>query len=169
MVLMIERFLNWMHDEKSEIDEDTLNIIRSLEELYDDYLNRTGFDIDLEFTDDVIGKVFTSIGCKRDYTMRTCLYGTKGTIIVDNTSPELTLYLEKEDNHFIRYIELPLYYWLPLLPVCFLIQFGCCVWDGGLKEFSFSDLSRHIHHEAIPQWETVPYKKCEEIYKEKIK
>lgn len=51
-----------------------------------------------KFPNDVIGKVFTSIGCKRDYTMRTCLYGTKGTIIVDNTSPELTLYLEKEDN-----------------------------------------------------------------------
>lgn len=51
-----------------------------------------------KFPNDVIGKVFTSISCKRDYTMRTVLYGTKGTIIVDNTSPELTLYLEKEDG-----------------------------------------------------------------------
>ena len=51
-----------------------------------------------KFPNDVIGKVFTSIGCKRDYTMRTVLYGTKGTIIVDNTTPELTLYLEKEDG-----------------------------------------------------------------------
>ena len=50
-----------------------------------------------KFPNDVIGKVFTSISCKRDYTMRTCLYGTKGTIIVDNTSPELTLYLENEE------------------------------------------------------------------------
>lgn len=51
-----------------------------------------------KFPNDVIGKVFASIGCKRDYTMRTCLYGTKGTIIVDNKSPELTLYLENEDE-----------------------------------------------------------------------
>lgn len=49
----------------------------------------------MKFSNDVIGKVFTSIGCKRDYTMRTVIYGTKGTIIVNNTDPHLTLYLEK--------------------------------------------------------------------------
>ena len=49
----------------------------------------------MKFPGDVIGKVFTSIGCKRDYTMRTVLYGTKGTIIVNNTDPYLTLYLDK--------------------------------------------------------------------------
>ena len=48
-----------------------------------------------KFPREVIGKVFTSISCKRDYTMRTCIYGTKGTIIVNNTDPYLTLYLEK--------------------------------------------------------------------------
>ncbi len=48
-----------------------------------------------KFPNNVIGKVFTSIGCKREYTMRTVLYGTKGTIIVDNTHPELVLYLEE--------------------------------------------------------------------------
>lgn len=46
----------------------------------------------LKYPRNVIGKVFTSIGCKRPYTMRTVLYGTEGTIITDNTSPELTLY-----------------------------------------------------------------------------
>ncbi len=46
----------------------------------------------MQFPNDVIGKVFCSTGCKRDYTMRTVLYGTKGTIIVDNTSEYLTLY-----------------------------------------------------------------------------
>lgn len=45
-----------------------------------------------QFPNDVAGKVFVSIGCKRNYTMRTALYGTKGTIICDNTSPELTLF-----------------------------------------------------------------------------
>ena len=49
----------------------------------------------MKFPNDVIGKVFTSIGCKREYTMRTVIYGTKGTIVVDNTSPTLTLTLEK--------------------------------------------------------------------------
>ncbi len=52
----------------------------------------------MKFPNNVIGKVFTSIGCKRDYTMRTVLYGTKGTIIVNNTDPELTLYLDKDNN-----------------------------------------------------------------------
>ncbi len=40
-----------------------------------------------KFPNEVIGKVFCSIGCKREYTMRTVLYGTKGTITVNNTDP----------------------------------------------------------------------------------
>ena len=40
-----------------------------------------------KFPNDVIGKVFCSIGCKRNYTMRTLLYGTKGTITVNNKDP----------------------------------------------------------------------------------
>lgn len=46
----------------------------------------------MQFPGDVIGKVFVSIGCKRAYTMRTVLYGTEGTIIVDNTSPHMTVF-----------------------------------------------------------------------------
>lgn len=46
----------------------------------------------LKFPREVIGKVFVSIGCKRDYTMRSVFYGSMGTIIVDNTTPSLTLY-----------------------------------------------------------------------------
>lgn len=49
----------------------------------------------LRFPNDVIGKVFVSIGCKRDYTMRSAFYGTEGTIICDNTSPHVTIYKEK--------------------------------------------------------------------------
>jgi len=45
-----------------------------------------------KFPNNVMGKVFVSIGCKRNYTMRTVLYGTKGTIICDNTSDHLTLF-----------------------------------------------------------------------------
>lgn len=40
----------------------------------------------------VIGKVFVSVGAKRRYTMRTVIYGRKGTIICDNTSPAIKLY-----------------------------------------------------------------------------
>ena len=40
----------------------------------------------MKFPNDVIGKVFVSTGCKRNYTMRSAFYGSKGTIIVDNTS-----------------------------------------------------------------------------------
>ncbi len=49
----------------------------------------------LKFPNNVMGKVFVSTGCKRAYTMRTVLYGTKGTIITDNKSPALTLFLEE--------------------------------------------------------------------------
>lgn len=45
-----------------------------------------------QFPNNVQGKVFVSIGCKRNYTMRSCFYGTKGTIICDNTSPNITLF-----------------------------------------------------------------------------
>ncbi len=49
----------------------------------------------LKFPKDVMGKVYVSTGCKRNYTMRTVLYGTKGTIITDNTSPAISLFLEE--------------------------------------------------------------------------
>ena len=46
----------------------------------------------MKFPNQVIGKVMVSIGCKRSYTMRSVFYGTRGTIITDNTSPYLTVY-----------------------------------------------------------------------------
>ncbi len=46
----------------------------------------------MKFPNNVIGKVFTSIGCKRLYTMRTVIYGSEGTIITDNTSNHLSLF-----------------------------------------------------------------------------
>lgn len=52
----------------------------------------------MRFPNDVIGKVFCSISCRRDYTMRSVFYGTKGTIITDNTSPELTLFQMNEEG-----------------------------------------------------------------------
>ena len=62
----------------------------------------------MKFPNDVIGKVFVSIGCKRNYTMRTVLYGSKGTIICDNTSPELTLFQVTEDkDEFTKPIMIP--------------------------------------------------------------
>lgn len=44
-----------------------------------------------KFENDIIGKVFCSIGCIRPYTMRSVFYGTKGTIIADNTSDHILL------------------------------------------------------------------------------
>lgn len=43
----------------------------------------------LKFESGVIGKVMVSVGCVRPYTMRSVFYGTEGTIICDNTSPEI--------------------------------------------------------------------------------
>ena len=50
-----------------------------------------------KFPGNASGKVFVSIGCKRNYTMRSVFYGTKGTIICDNTSPTITLF-EEDSN-----------------------------------------------------------------------
>lgn len=47
-----------------------------------------------KFPNDVIGKVFTSIGCRRNYTVRTVFYGTKGTIICDNKSNFIELFTD---------------------------------------------------------------------------
>lgn len=54
-----------------------------------------------KFPNDVMGKVFCSIGVKRDYTMRTCLYGTEGTIIFESRGTEMKLYqVDKNGNNF---------------------------------------------------------------------
>ncbi len=58
----------------------------------------------MQFPNGVIGKVMTSIGCKRNYTMRTCLYGTKGTIITDNTSNTISLF-KNEVNGNSKYMD----------------------------------------------------------------
>ena len=52
----------------------------------------------MKFNENLMGKVFVSTGCKRDYTMRTCIYGTKGTLICDNTSPTMTLFTTDEEG-----------------------------------------------------------------------
>lgn len=52
----------------------------------------------LKFGKNRIGKVFVSTGCKRDYTMRTLVYGTKGTVICDNTSPTMQVFIADENG-----------------------------------------------------------------------
>lgn len=52
-----------------------------------------------KFPNGVIGKVFCGIGVKRNYTMRTCLYGTKGTLIWDGgRATEMYLYQVDENG-----------------------------------------------------------------------
>jgi predicted dehydrogenase len=46
----------------------------------------------MKFPNNVIGKVFVSVACKREYTMRSLFYGTKGTIICDNKSNKFELF-----------------------------------------------------------------------------
>lgn len=62
-----------------------------------------------KFPNDVMGKVFVSTGCKRNYTMRSVFYGTKGTIICDNTSETISLFEETEGDlkSFTKAQELP--------------------------------------------------------------
>lgn len=46
----------------------------------------------MKFPNQINGKVFVSSGCKRRYTMRTVLYGTKGTIITNNMDNYISLF-----------------------------------------------------------------------------
>jgi len=54
----------------------------------------------------VLGKVFCGVGVKRPYTMRSVFYGTKGTIVCDNTSPEIQLASETAFGHQ-RFASIP--------------------------------------------------------------
>lgn len=61
LVCTIDSFLGWVHEDGIEIEEILLDKIRSLEEYYDDYLNRNEFDIDLEFTDGCLKSLLESV------------------------------------------------------------------------------------------------------------
>ncbi len=56
----------------------------------------------MKFPNNVNGKVLTSIGCKRNYTMRSVFYGTKGTIICDNKNSFLTFFTGEEQHPAYR-------------------------------------------------------------------
>jgi len=56
--------------------------------------NDTGIIV-AKFKNNIIGKVFVSVGVKRPYTMRTVICGTEGTIICDNTSDTMQIFENK--------------------------------------------------------------------------
>ena len=60
-VVTVESFLDWVHEAGSEVDEKVLDSIRNFENYYDEYLNRTNFDIDLEFTDGCLASVINKV------------------------------------------------------------------------------------------------------------
>ena len=60
-VVTVESFLKWVHEAGSEVDEKVLDSIRNFENYYDEYLNRTNFDIDLEFTDGCLASVINKV------------------------------------------------------------------------------------------------------------
>lgn len=49
------------------------------------------------FPNNVMGRLFCSIGCTRPYTMRSCFYGTRGTLVSDNTSPAIQVFRKGDD------------------------------------------------------------------------
>lgn len=62
-----------------------------------------------KFPNNVIGRIFVSTGVKRPYTMRTVLYGTKGSIICDNRSPEIQIYEDtlREPSGTMEFCKVP--------------------------------------------------------------
>lgn len=53
----IENFLDWMHEEESEITEELLDKIRNMHSFYDEYLNRTNNTQDKDIIDEYIASV----------------------------------------------------------------------------------------------------------------
>lgn len=68
----------------------------------------------MKFPNNVIGKVFVSTGCKRGYTMRSVFYGSKGTIITDNTSPFMTVFKEGLSTEETLFSEFPQAHVIPI-------------------------------------------------------
>lgn len=68
----------------------------------------------MRFPNDAIGKAFVSTGCKRDYTMRSAFYGTKGTIITDNTSVSMTVFKEGLGDGGTLFGDLPQSFAIPV-------------------------------------------------------
>ena len=57
----------------------------------------------LKYPNGVIGRVFVSTGCKRTYTSRTLIYGTKGTIIWDDNAPtDIILHHVDKDGVYLE-------------------------------------------------------------------
>lgn len=77
---------------------------------------------------------------------------------------EYYLNYDEDSWDYVIEIRLPFRYWLPMLVPGFFIQLGYCLWDGGLKEFDFGDLSRYLHSSVINKFENEAFKKCEEIF-----
>jgi predicted dehydrogenase len=46
----------------------------------------------MKFPNNIMSKVFISVSCKRNYTMRTVIYGTKGTIVCDNKNSQMSVF-----------------------------------------------------------------------------
>lgn len=62
-----------------------------------------------KFENNIIGKVFCSIGCIRPYTMRSVFYGTRGTVISDNTSDHILLCTQRyfKEKHQYKFARIP--------------------------------------------------------------
>ena len=61
LVVTVESFLEWVHEAGTVVDEALLDKIRSFEEYYDEYLNRTNYDIDLAFTDGYLASILKKV------------------------------------------------------------------------------------------------------------
>lgn len=61
IVLSINSFIKWINEDEVDIKEPTLDKIRNLKDFYDEYLNRTGFERDLDFNGNCLDTVIKKI------------------------------------------------------------------------------------------------------------
>ncbi len=61
--------------------------------------------MNVKFYSGAVGRIMNSSGCQRPYNIDLQLWGTKGTLAADNTSPQARLCLRQVDSH--RWMQLP--------------------------------------------------------------
>lgn len=73
--------------------------------VYQDYFVDDSTVALLKFPNNVMGKVFCSMATKRRHTMRTVLYGTEGTILVDDYRGEFVVYKDRIEPDSVDFMD----------------------------------------------------------------
>ena len=86
-----------------------------------------------KFPNGAIGRALTTIGCVSEYSMRTVIYGTKGTVFANNTSDTVTVYTEEQGNETYEVPVATHNTTMQIEQMCQAVLFGATVEHEGLE------------------------------------